>query len=222
MPRAIFEKELNEIKSDVVQMGRMVEQSILKSVDALKRQDLITAKKVVDEDSAINDKRFEIEDKCIRVMATQQPMAADLRQLVAVLNIIVDLERMADHAEGIARVTLRIGKEPLLKPLIDIPRMAQLSTNMLKQSIDAFIKHDVKMAESVFGMDDEVDDLYHQVFREVLTYMISDPKNIDKGTYLIWVAHDLERVADRSTNIAERVVFAVTGKMKENAGSKFA
>lgn len=222
MPRAIFEKELDDIKADVAQMGRLVEQAVLKSVDALKRQDLATAKRVAEEDSAIDKKRFEIEDKCVQAMATQQPMAADLRQLVAVLNIIVDLERMADHAEGISRVTLRIGKEPLLKPLIDIPRMAVLSTNMLKQSIDAFLKHDVKLAESVYGMDDEVDDLYHQVFREVLTYMISDPKNIDRGTYLIWVAHDLERIADRSTNIAERVVFAVTGKMKENASSKFA
>ena len=222
MPRTIFERELDDIKADVVEMGQLVEQSVLKSVDALKRQDLETAKKVVDEDSVIDNKRFEIEDKCIQAMATQQPMAADLRQLVAVLNIIVDLERMADHAEGIARVTLRIGKEPLLKPFIDIPRMALLSTNMLKVSIDAFLKRDVKLAESVYGMDDEVDDLYHQVFREVLTYMISDPKNIDRGTYLIWVAHDLERIADRSTNIAERVVFAVTGKMKENTGSKFA
>ncbi len=222
MPRTIFERELDEIKSNVAEMGRLVGESVLKSVDALKRQDLVAAKKVVDEDSAIDQMRFDIEDKCIQAMATQQPMAVDLRQLVAVLNIIVDLERMADHAEGIARVTLRIGKEPLLKPLIDIPRMAQLSNNMLKQALDAFIKRDVKLAEATYKMDDEVDDLYHQVFREVLTYMISDPKNIDKGTYLIWVAHDLERVADRSTNIAERVVFAVTGKMKENAGSKFA
>jgi phosphate transport system protein len=199
----------------------MVEKAIYRSMEALKNRDLELAKQVVADDSEIDRKRFDIEEKCIELIVTQQPVASDLRVIVAVLNIIIDLERMGDHAEGIGKITLMIGKEPPLKPLIDLPRMAQKTGDMLRRSLDAFVSRDADAARQISKEDDEIDALYDQVFRELLTFMAEDSRTITRATRLIWVAHNLERSADRVTNICERVVFVVTGKMEEIGVSKY-
>jgi phosphate transport system protein len=157
----------------------------------------------------------------VELIATQQPMASDLRIILAVLNIISEVERIGDYAEGIAKIAIMIGDEPPLKPLIDIPRMADKTVDMLRRSLDAFIKRDAAAAKAISTEDDMVDQLYDQVFRELLTFMAEDPKTITRATRLIWVAHNLERSADRVTNICERVVFVVTGKMEEIGASKY-
>jgi phosphate transport system protein len=179
------------------------------------------ARQVIEDDVKINQKRFDIEEKCVELIATQQPMASDLRVIIAVLNIIVDLERIADHAEGNAKIAVMIGNEPPLKPLIDLPRMNQKTVDMLRRSLDAFCNRDAEAARSICGDDDEVDNLYDQVFRELLTFMAEDARTITRATRLIWVAHNLERSADRVTNICERVVYLVTGKMSEICVSKY-
>jgi len=212
---------LKELQDDVLLMGSMVEKAIEKSVDALKRRDLELSRRVVEDDDVIDRKRMELEEKCIQAIATQEPVAKDLRLIVAILNIIVDLERIADHAEGIGKISLMMGDQPTLKPLIDIPRMAQKSSDMLRRSLDALVSRDVEAAARVCSDDDEVDALYNQVYRELLTFMIQDPRTIDRATHLLWVAHNLERVGDRATNIAERVTFLVTGKMVECGTSKY-
>jgi phosphate transport system protein len=202
-------------------MGSMVGKAITRSVEALKQRDVVAAQKVIEDDLAVNKKRFDIEEKCVRLLATQQPIAGDLRTLVAVLSMIIDLERIGDHAEGIAKITLMIGDEPPLKPLIDIPRMSQKATDMLDQSLEAFVGRNQYLARQVIHLDDEVDGLYDQVFRELVSYMVEDPRSITRATWLLWVAHNLERIADRVTNICERVVFLVTGKMEDLDTSKY-
>jgi phosphate transport system protein len=202
-------------------MGSMVEKAIDRSVVALKQRDLKLAEQIIEDDKMINQKRFEIEEACIELIATQQPMASDLRTIISVLSIITELERIGDHGEGIAKIVLMIGDEPPLKPLIDIPRMSEKNIQMLKRSLEAFINRSADAARQIAAEDDEVDRLYDQVFRELLTFMIEDPKTITRATRLIWVAHNLERSADRVTNICERVVFAVTGRMEEIGASKY-
>jgi phosphate transport system protein len=209
------------LQDEVVMMGGMVEKSVARALDALKRRDLESSEQVIREDDYIDSKRFEIEEQCIDLIATQQPMAGDLRILVSMLHITVELERMGDYAEGIARINLLMGDEPTLKPLIDIPRMAEKATTMLRRSMDAMVNRDTLTALQVCRDDDDVDALYDQVYRELLLYMIQDPSTIQRATYLLWVAHDLERIADRATNIAERVVYLVTGKMQEINVSKY-
>lgn len=219
--RTTFHKKLREIQDEVLVMGSMVEKAITSSVKALRGRELALARQVVTDDLKVNQKRFEIEEKCIQLVATQQPMASDLRTIISVLNIISEIERIGDHAEGIAKIVLMIGDEPPLKPLIDIPRMAEKTTDMLHRSLDAFVKGDADAARKIATEDDEVDNLYDQVFRELLTFMAEDPKTITRATRLIWVAHNLERSADRVTNICERVVYMVTGKMEEIGASKY-
>jgi phosphate transport system protein len=221
MPRTNFERHLHELQDEVLILGSMVEKAIYRSMEALKNRDLELAKQVVDDDNEIDKKRFDIEEKCIELIVTQQPMAGDLRIIVAVLNIIIDLERIGDHAEGNARIAIMIGKEPPLKPLIDLPRMAQKAGDMLRRSLDAFINRDAETARKIATEDDVIDALYDQVFRELLTFMAEDGRTITRATRLIWVAHNLERSADRVTNICERVVFVVTGKMEEIGVSKY-
>lgn len=219
--RTEFHKRLRQIQDEILAMGSMVSKATLRSIDALKNRDIELARQIIAEDKKVNQKRFEIEEKCIELIATQQPMASDLRIIVAVLNIITELERIGDHAEGIARIAIMIGDEPPLKPLIDIPRMAEQTVDMLRRSLDAFINRDADAARKISAEDDTVDQLYDQVFRELLTFMAEDPKTITRATRLIWVAHNLERSADRVTNICERVVFVVTGKMEEIGASKY-
>ena len=215
--RTAFHRRLREIQDDILVMGSMVQKAILRSVDALRNRDLDLAHQIIADDRQVNRKRFEIEEKCIELIATQQPMASDLRTVVAVLNIITEIERIGDYAEGIAKITIMIGDEPPLKPLIDIPRMAEKTVDMLRRSLDAFINRDAEAARKIGEEDDLVDQLYDQVFRELLTFMMEDPKTITRATRLVWVAHNLERAADRVTNICERAIFVATGKMEEIA-----
>ena len=217
MLRVDLDRQLKQLEQEVVSLAGVVDKAILRSVEALKQRDLEESRQVVQEDDYIDQKRYEIEERCVDLIATQQPMARDLRQIITLLHITVELERMGDYAEGIAKISLNIGNEPTLKPLIDIPRMAEKATNMLRNSIDALVSRDVVKANQVMQDDDEVDDLYDQVYRELLLFMIQDPKTIEKATYLLWAAHDLERIADRATNIAERAIFLVTGKMVESS-----
>jgi phosphate transport system protein len=219
--RTAFHKRLREIQDDILAMGSMVSKALLRSIDALKNRDLELARQIITDDQKINDKRFEIEEKCIELIATQQPMASDLRIIVAILNITTEIERIGDYAVGIARIVIMIGDEPPLKPLIDIPRMADQTVGMLRRSLDAFINRDAESAKKIATEDDLVDNLYDQVFRELLTFMAEDPKTITRATRLMWTAHNLERAADRVTNICERVVFIVTGKMEEIGASKY-
>jgi len=210
MLRKTFENEIQQLKDDVLLLGSMVEQAILNSVEALKKRDIKASEKIFDEDREINKKRFEIENKLMVLIATQQPMAHDLRLLASSMEIISELERMGDYAKGIANINIRMGELPLLKPLIDIPRMAQIGADMLHRSLTAFVNEDVEAAKSIPIQDDEVDALYNQVYHELMMFIIQDPKTIERANWLLWVAHNLERVADRVTNICERTIFKAT------------
>ena len=221
MLRTEFHRDLSALEDELLTLGGMVEKAIAKSLDALKNRDLALAEEVIREDDVIDEMRFALEEKSIDLIATQQPLAGDLRILVTVLHVAVELERMGDYAEGIAKIAVMMGEEPPLKPLIDIPRMADRSMDMLRRSLDAFVDRDTASAYQICEDDDEVDALYEQVYRELLTYMIADPAAIRRATFLLWVAHDLERIADRTTNIAERVIFLVTGRLTETGVSTF-
>jgi phosphate transport system protein len=215
MIRKTFEHEMQQVKDEVLLLGSMVEHAIIASVEALKKRDIKGAEKIVEEDKEINKKRFDIERQLMILIATQQPMAHDLRLLASTMEIISELERMGDYAKGIANINLRMGEEALLKPLIDIPRMAQIGAGMLHRSLTAFVTEDVKSAQSIPTEDDEVDALYNQIYRELMLIIIQDPKSIERANWLLWVAHNLERVADRVTNICERTVFIATGEINE-------
>lgn len=215
MVREDFDRNLRQLQGDLLTMGSMVEKSISRSIDALKRRDLEASQEVIDGDDYIDQKRYEIEERCINLIATQQPLASDLRSLISILHISVELERMGDYAEGIAKISVSMGNEPPLKPLIDIPRMGDMASDMLRRSLDSLVNRDVAGATAVCNYDDRVDELYQQVYRELITFMLEDHRMITRATFLLWVAHDLERIADRATNIAERVIYLVTGKMIE-------
>jgi phosphate transport system protein len=215
MIRKTFEHELQEVKDEILVLGSMVEHAILASVEALKKRDLEAARNILKADRDINKKRFEIENKLMILIATQQPMAHDLRLLASSMEIISELERMGDYAKGIANINIRMGDQPLLKPLIDVPRMAQKDVDMLHRALTAFVEEDVEAAQALPIEDDEVDALYNQVYRELMTFVINDPKAIERANWLLWVAHNLERVADRVTNICERTVFIATGELNE-------
>jgi len=219
--RETFQNLLQANKEEVLVMGSMVEKALGRSVEALKKRDLKMGHQIIADDVKINEKRFEIEKKSIELMATQQPAVSDLNAIVAILNIINELERIGDYAAGIAKIVIMIGDEPPLKPLIDIPRMSDITIEMIHDSLQSFIKNDSRGAVRVIGMDEAVDNIYDQIFRELLTFMVTDPKTINRATRLIWVAHNIERAADRATNICERVVYLVTGKMEELGASNY-
>ena len=219
--RATFHDHLREVEEDVLTMGNMVVKAIDRSMEALKKRDLNLAHQIIADDAQINKRRFSIEEKCVVLIATQQPIERDLRIVVAVLNILTELERIGDYAEGIAKIVIMIGDEAPLKPLIDIPRMGEITRDMIKESLQSFATRDVELAMRVVSLDNIVDSLYDQVFRELLTFMMVDPKTTNRATRLIWIAHNLERAADRATNICERVVYTVTGKMEKLGGSKY-
>ena len=221
MTREDYHKALKNLPDEVLKLGELVANAIGKTVEALRKRDMDTSKEIIKNDLLINKKRFDIEEQCISLIATQQPMAVDLRVLTSILSIITDLERMGDHAEGIAKISLLIGDEPLVKPLIDIPRMSDIGLSMLDKCLKAFVNRDVEAARLICNEDDTVDALHDQVYRELLILMIQNPKIIHQATYLTWVSHNLERIADRVTNIAERIVFMVTGKMEEMNVSKY-
>ena len=221
MTRTAFERQLLAVQEDMLIMGGMVEAAIERGIEALKTRNVNLAHQIIEDDLKINRKRYETEDKCLELIATQQPLASDLRTIVSVLHITVDLERMGDHAEGIAKIALMLADEPPLKPYIDIPRMAQVASEMLMGSLEAFKDRDPARARAICDQDDEVDALYEQVYRELLTFMINDPRTIQRATYLIWTAHNLERIADRVTNICERVIYLVEGRIEELNVSKY-
>jgi phosphate transport system protein len=215
MTRTTFDQRLQQVQDDVVVLGSMVEQALVDAVDALKRRDFDASERIIALDRTINQKRFAIEDEVFKIIATQQPVAGDVRTLGAALEISTELERIGDYAKGIAKINLELGEEPLLKPLVDLPRMAAKASDMLHRALDAFVRRDVELARAIPVEDDIVDALYNQVNRELLTYMMADPTSIDKANYLLWAAHNLERAADRVTNVCERVVFTATGTMSE-------
>jgi phosphate transport system protein len=212
MIRQSFDQDLETLRQDLVHMGQIVQDSITNAVDALARRDKALARQVMNGDDVIDDMQVDIEDRCISLIARQQPVAKDLRILGTGLKITTDLERIGDHAFDIAKIVLLIGDEPLIKPLVDIPRMAVMAQSMLNDSLQAYLKLDIGLAEKVCRDDDMVNQLYHQVFRELLTYMLEDPKKINQATQLIFVARYLERIADHSTNVAEWVIYLVTGE----------
>ena len=215
MLRQTFERELQRLQDEILVLGSMVETAITESVEALKRRDLEKSRELIAGDLQINEKRFAIELECLTLIATQQPMAGDLRTIAGVLEIATELERIGDYAKGIAKINIMLGEGPLLKPLVDIPRMATKALDMLHRALGAFVRQDVDLARAIPTEDDEVDALYNQIYRELLTFIMNDPRTIDRANYLLWVAHNLERAADRVTNICERVVFTVTGEMVE-------
>ncbi|MCK6567753.1 MAG: phosphate transport system regulatory protein PhoU [Chloroflexi bacterium] len=215
MIRKTFESEIQQVKDEVILLGSMVEQAIVGSVEALKKRDIKAAEQIIAADKEINKKRFAIENQLMILIATQQPMAHDLRLLASTMEIISELERMGDYAKGIANINVRMGAEKLLKPLIDIPRMAEKGVSMLHRALTAFVNEDVEAAKAIPLEDDEVDALYNQIYRELMIFVIEDPKNIERVNWLLWVAHNLERVADRVTNICERTIFIATGSFGE-------
>jgi phosphate transport system protein len=213
--RETFDRELQRLQDEVLVLGSMVEKAIIGSVESLKRRDLKEARRLIAEDRVLNEKRFAIEDDALTLIATQQPMAGDMRVIAAVLAIVSELERIGDYAKGISKINLMMEEAPFVKPLVDIPRMAEKARDMLHRALKAFVQRDVDLARTIPDEDDEVDALYNQVYRELLTFMLNDPRTIDQATYLLWTAHNLERAADRVINICERVVFTVTGEMME-------
>jgi phosphate transport system protein len=214
-PRETFDRQLQQLLDEVLVLGSMVEQLVIGAVDALKKRNREASQAIYASDQQINEKRHEIENECLTLIATQQPMARDLRFLAAILEIITELERIADYGKGIARINIRLGDEPLVKPLIDIPKMADKGLSMLRSSLEAFVQRDAVAARAIPIEDEEVDKLYNAVYHELLQIMINDPQTVDRATMLLWAAHNLERLADRVTNICERIIFVVTGEITE-------
>lgn len=213
--RQNYEKALQELQDTILKMGALVEQAIDKSVNALAKQDLSLAQEIIDQDDVIDSLTSQTEEFCIKLIATQQPLAKDLRTIITGIKIATDLERMADYAVDIARVAKRIGDEPLIKPLIDVPRMAAIIQKMVQQALDAYVREDVDLARKLAQEDDEVDHLHAQIFRELLTFMVEDPKTIQQATSLLFVSKHLERIGDHATNLGESVIFLVTGERTE-------
>jgi len=210
-----LEKELERLQSELMDLGVMVERTIIESVEVLKTRQIEAARRLIAADSEINRRRYSIESDTLVLIARQQPMAKDLRTLAAILEIAGELERIADYSKGIAKITVQHGSQPLVKPLVDIPRMATLATDMLHRALLSLVDRDDATARSIPAEDRQINDLYDQIYRELMTYVLSDPRNIEGVSHLIWVAHNLERTADRVVNICERVIFTVTGELIE-------
>jgi phosphate transport system protein len=218
MARETLDRKLRHLLDEILVLDSMVEMALIESVEALKKRDLELARRVYAGDAQINAKRFEMENEIIITIATTQPvMAGDLRLVASILEVVGELERIGDYAKGIARIVLRLGNQPPVKPLIDIPRMVEIAVDMLHRAISAFIDQDIEQAQRIPAEDDQVDALYNQIYRELVAIMFSDPSTIDRANYLMWVAHNLERVADRVTNICERTVYSASGKLIEFA-----
>ena len=214
-PRETLDRQLEQLHTQLLMLGSMVEQAALDSVTALKHRDYASAQRTYDNDQQVNEKRFKIESDCIALIATQQPMARDLRILASILDVATELERMGDYAKGIARICLLMKDQPTMKPAIDLPRMAEITTDMLHRALKAFVAADAEQALAIPKEDRQVDDLYNHINRVFLTQMIADPATIDQANYLTWAAHNLERMADRVTNICERALYIATGEMRE-------
>lgn len=215
MTRATLERKISELQDEILLLGDMVGQATLDAVESLRARNVEDSRRIYAADALINDKRFDIENRVLILIAAQQPMATDLRILASMLDIASELERMGDYAKGIARINILMGDEPLLKPLLDLPRMAELSADMLRRALEAFVAADVEQALAIHKEDDKVDALYNKIYHELINFMISDKSVIDKANYLLWAAHNLERLSDRVTNICERTIFVATGEMRE-------
>jgi len=213
--RRQFHGDLEVLQQDLLRMGALVEESIFKAVRALIEQDLALAEQVLSGDDPIDQMEVDIETRCLQLIALQQPMAGDLRILGSALKAVTDLERMADHSVDIAKVVLRMNKQPWIKPLIDVPRMAHIVEAMVRDSLTAFIRRDVQMADTLAARDDEVDGLYGQIFRELLILMITTPTSVEQATQLLMVAQNLERIGDHATNIGEWVIYMVEGVRRD-------
>ncbi len=220
MPRNTFESQLDELKSSLLQLGADAGQTIVNGVEALKTRDRVLAQSIIAHDADINKTRYEIEERCYTLIATQQPLASDLREIISILLIAIELERIADDSKNLAEIVIHMGDAPLLKPLVDIPRMAEICQSMLSQALDAFSRRNAEMGRAVCNRDDEIDNLYQQVFRELLTYVMEDPRTVNRAMNLLFAAHNLERVGDRITNIGERVIYAATGRLEELNGER--
>jgi len=213
--RSTLDRELTEINEGLLRIGSLVDAAIERSIQAMANRDAALARQVDADDAKVNALRFQVEEECLALIARQQPAASDLRAVLAAFSIVTDLERMGDHAAGIARTVLHMGDEPLLKPLIDLPRMAETCREMLRQALQAYVERDAEKARPIVAMDDTVDGLYTQIFREILSYMVEDPHTTSRGLYLMFAAHNLERIGDRVTNIVERILFMASGEMRE-------
>jgi phosphate transport system protein len=213
--RATFEAELTTLKERLLLLGTMVADAQRKAVRALAERDEELAREVIAADQNVNHLQHEVEEECVVLIAQQQPVARDLRLIMSVSHIALDLERMGDHAKGIAILALRLSDQPLLKPLIDVPRMAEIGRDMLLGQLRAFMEQDVEAARRLAERDAEVDQLNDQVFRELLMIMMNDQRTITRATYLLWVSHNLERYADRTTNIGERTIFVANSNVVE-------
>jgi phosphate transport system protein len=216
MTRERFDRQMQLLLDQVLVLGSMVEQSVLDSLDALKRRDLAKARRIYAEDQQVNEKRYSIESNCITLIATQQPMARDVRFLAAILEIITELERIGDYAKGISKINQLLSEEPV-DPVIlnELQQMAKLGLDMLRRALDAFVIGDEKAARGIPEEDDLVDRLYNQIYTKLVGQMIADPATIDRANHMMWAAHNLERMADRVTNICERIVYVATGEMRE-------
>ena len=212
MARTDYDRDLRMLQDELLVLGSIVEKAIARSMDALKRRDMEASLDVIKQDDVIDEKQTDLEERCVDLIATQQPLAGDLRILLTVLHVSVELERIGDYAEGISKISLLISNEPSLSSVTGIPRMAELSSDMLRRSLDALVNRDIVAARGVWTDDDEMDELYEKVVNDLLNVMMSDASTIRRATHLLWVAHDLERIADRTTNIAERIIYLVTGK----------
>ena len=216
MPRETLDRKIQRLLDETLILDSMVENAVVTAVEALKKHDLEAARRIYHGDRQINARRYELENDVITTVATQQPvMAGDLRLMASILEVTGELERIGDYAKGIAKIALLIGHEPHVKPLVDIPRMAEIAVSMLHRAVGAFVNHDAKIAGAIPMEDDEVDKLYNQVYRELVGIMFADPTTVDQANYLLWAAHNLERMADRVTNICERAIYVVTGQLKE-------
>jgi phosphate transport system protein len=215
MARVRFEQDLRRLAGRVLELGGLAETALRDSVGALGRQDLGKAQALIEADHRINVMRYELENETIMVIATQQPVAGDLRALAAVFEIATELERIADYAKGIATITVSLGSQPRLEPPADLARMSELACSMLHRALDAYYRADAQQAAAIPEEDNLVDELYEQVYRQLMGRLLVDPRDIDQALRLTWAAHNLERVADRVGNICERVVFWVTGSMEE-------
>ena len=215
MLRQKFDEELQRLQDEVLVLGSKVEKALVQSVEQLTQQDLAGSRRLIAGDRLINERRYTLEAETIALITTQQPMAGDMRLLAAILEILTEMERIGDYAKGIARINLSIGDRPLIKPIVDLPVMADKAGAMLRKALDAFIHRDVALARAIPRQDDEIDALYNRVFRELLAHIIANAGSLEQATYLLWAAHNLERTADRVINICERVVYTVTGEMQE-------
>jgi phosphate transport system protein len=215
MPRETLDHQIHQLQDEILLIGSMVEQAMIDSIDALRRRDINDAKKVYQTDYLINEKRFAIENGILILIATQQPIAHDLRQLTAMLEVTTELERMGDYAKGIAKINIKLADSEINLPMAEIDRMAELGISMLHRSLTAFIDENPNQASLIPLEDDEVDSLYERIYQKVVKDMIANPQKIDSSNLILWIAHNLERMADRVTNICERTVFIATGELLE-------